>query len=179
MSFHFQTKTKKILTFKTVSHISFLWAMKFESRREQKRVQMLMKNTFHCTTEESPTLMLSLNILSKIKCFFAWKHHDLPGKMLFQFCLISQCGSCNCVLPMVFLPFPVSAAGGMLHLTLFAWVTSSFGERDKYFIHIPSTVLAVVTWKVLMSASLLVLQPRLQVILPTELYITPCIVVMV
>lgn len=73
MSFHFQTKTKKILTFKTVSHISFLWAMKFESRREQKRVQMLTKNTFHCTTEESPTLMLSLNILSKIKWFFCMK----------------------------------------------------------------------------------------------------------
>lgn len=105
--------------------------------------------------------------------FFAWNQHDLPGKMQARVRLKSQRGSCNCALPMVFLPFPGSTMGSLLNLTLFALVTSSFGESAKYLVHIPTPVLAVATWKALMSAFLLMLQPRLQVILSTEFYVTP------
>jgi len=133
---------------------------------------MLMKNIFCCqTTEERLTLML---LLHTKKSGITAICNDLPGKRQSQFCLKSQCGSCNCALPL-FLPAPVSVMGGVLYFTQPDLVTNDFGEGKLscIFSPIPTPVLAVRTWKGLMPAFLLMLQPRLQVCVSGEFYITP------
>lgn len=95
-----------------------------------------------------------------------------------EFCLKSQCGSCNCALPLGFLAFSSKCHGqyAILH---------SACSGDKHFwrqgkvsytvrpILIP--VLAVRTLKALMPTFLPVLQRRLQVALSGEFYVTPYI----
>lgn len=137
---------------------------------------MLMKNTFGCpTTKEMLTLMLLLNV--KKFCMTA-ACNDLPGRRQSQFCLKSQCGFCNCALPLGFLAFSSKCHGHYAILHSACSGDKHFWREDKVSCTIPpipTPVLAVRMWKVVRPAFLLMLQPRLQVALSREFYVTPYI----